>query len=136
MYSSLGFATPAMYGEDTEGNPLFTGSTNISDQSGWAQYQGNQSPVGQIVNQALGAVPPTAQQQLAGIPASLGPQQSLTDRVFQQAQDLRAQSPQGAPVQQAAQGGAINRYDLGGLVNSMILQASRTRNNIPSNAVS
>jgi hypothetical protein len=136
MYSSLGFATPAMYGEDTEGNPLFTGSTNISDQSGWAQYQGNQSPVGQIVNQALGAVPPTAQQQLAGIPASLGPQQSLTDRVFQQAQDLRAQSPQGAPVQQAAQGGAINRYDLGGLVNSMMLQASRTRNNIPSNAVS
>ena len=136
MYSSLGFATPAMYGEDTEGNPLFTGSPNISDQSGWAQYQGNQSPVGQIVNQALGAVPPTAQQQLAGIPASLGPQQSLTDRVFQQAQDLRAQSPQGAPVQQAAQGGAINRYDLGGLVNSMMLQASRTRNNIPSNAVS
>lgn len=136
IYASLGFATPAMYGEDTEGNPLFTGSPNISDQSGWAGYQGNQSPVGQIVNQALGAVPPTAQQQLAGIPSSLGQQQSLTDRISQQAQDLRAQSPQGAPVQQAAQGGVINRYDLGGLVNSMMLQASRTRNNIPSNAVS
>ena len=125
MYANLGFTPPAMYGEDTDGNPLFTGSTNISDQQGWAGYQGNQSPTGQIVNQALGAFP--AQQ--------LAPQQNLQARVNQQAQEIRAQQPQAEPVQ-AAQGGLINRYDLGGIVNSMMLQASRSRDNIPSNAIS
>ena len=125
MYANLGFTPPAMYGENTDGNPLFTGSTNISDQQGWAGYQGNQSPTGQIVNQALGAVP--AQQ--------LAPQQNLQARVNQQAQEIRAQQPQAEPVQ-AAQGGLINRYDLGGIVNSMMLQASRSRDNIPSNAIS
>ena len=125
MYANLGFTPPAMYGENTDGNPLFTGSTNISDQAGWAGYQGNQSPTGQIVNQALGAVP--AQQ--------LAPQQNLQARVNQQAQEIRAQQPQAEPVQ-AAQGGLINRYDLGGIVNNMMLQASRSRDNIPSNAIS
>ena len=125
MYANLGFTPPAMYGENTDGNPLFTGSTNISDQQGWAGYQGNQSPTGQIVNQALGAVP--AQQ--------LAPQQNLQARVNQQAQEIRAQQPQAEPVQ-AAQGGLINRYDLGGIVNNMMLQASRSRDNIPSNAIS
>jgi hypothetical protein len=74
---------------------------------------------------ALGAVP--AQQ--------LAPQQNLQARVNQQAQEIRAQQPQAEPVQ-AAQGGLINRYDLGGIVNNMMLQASRSRDNIPSNAIS
>ncbi len=54
------------------------------------------------------------------------PQPSLEEQVRVQAEEIRT----------AAKGGLIRKYDLGGLVDNMLLQASRTQKNIPSNAVS
>ena len=55
----------------------------------------------------------------------------LLERVTGIAQQLRPPEP----TQTAAEGGLVGRYDLGGLVNSMLLQASRSTDNIPTNMV-
>lgn len=108
MYANLGWgAPPPQYGELSTGEQLFPeGQREVP--SVWAGLLSNPA-----VAQAVGQ---------GGIPAA---QPSLEDVVNVRAEEIRT----------AAKGGLIKRYDLGGLVNAMLLQASRSRDNIPSNTI-
>ena len=108
MYANLGWgAPPPQYGELSTGEQLFPeGQREVPP--AWAGLLSNPA-----VAQAVGQ---------GGIPAA---QPSLEEIVDARAEEIRT----------AAKGGLIKRYDLGGLVNNMLLQASRSRDNIPSNTV-
>jgi hypothetical protein len=108
MYANLGWgAPPPQYGELSTGEQLFPeGQREVPP--AWAGLLSNPA-----VAQAVGQ---------GGIPAA---QPSLEEIVNARAEEIRT----------AAKGGLIKRYDLGGLVNNMLLQASRSRDNIPSNTV-
>ena len=113
MYANLGWgAPPPQYGELSTGEQLFPATPGTPQQVSPA-YAG------------LLGIPAVAQAVgQGGAPAA--PQPSLEEQVRVQAEEIRT----------AAKGGLIRKYDLGGLVDNMLLQASRTQKNIPSNAVS
>ena len=113
MYALLGWGTPPpQFGSATEGGDQFFTEQVTADQvPAYAALLNDPSVI-----QALGS----------------SNQAAPTNRP-----DLRTVVQERAEqIRTAAKGGMINRYDLGGLVNNMLLQAGRTRDNIPSNAVS
>ena len=113
MYANLGWgAPPPQYGELSTGEQLFPATPGTPQEVSPAYASLLGIPA---VAQAVGQ---------GGAPAA--PQPSLEEQVRTQAEEIRT----------AAKGGLIRKYDLGGLVNNMLLQASRTQKNIPSNAVS
>ena len=119
MYASLGYGPVGpRYGETSDGTQLFPGSTPVAiDQiPAWRGLLG--SPAGPAIQVGLEQTQPTG-----------GTPQGLLERVQLIANSLR-------PVEEAATGGEVRNYDLGGLVNSMLLQAARSRDNIPTNMVS
>jgi len=115
MYANLGYgAPPSQYGQLSTGEQLFPQNASPQGVPAYANLLGNPA-----IAQAL------QQSGLQAVSATQAPQ-SLQNQVNTRAQEIRT----------AAQGGLIKRYDLGGLVNTMLLQASRSRDSIPSNAVS
>ena len=113
MYANLGWGTPPpQFGSATEGGDQFFTEQVTADQvPAYAALLNDPSVI-----QALGS----------------SNQAAPTNRP-----DLRTVVQERAEqIRTAAKGGMINRYDLGGLVNNMLLQAGRSRDNIPSNAVS
>jgi len=125
---SLGYGPPqALYGETSTGEQLFPEGRTGEQIPAWSGLFG--SPAGESIRVALGSDQPAQ-------PAQPGqPSAGLLERVAAIAEGLRPQEPTEPPAQTAAHGGLIGRYDLGGLVNAMMLQASRSRDNIPSNMV-
>ena len=124
MYANLGWGTPPpQFGSATEGGDQFFTEQVTPDQI--PAYQGllpasvnpRSFEATQAVMQALGGG------SSAPVPTN---RPDLRTVVQERAEEIRGN----------AKGGMINRYDLGGLVNNMLLQAGRTRDNIPSNAVS
>ena len=109
------------YGQTSDGTQLFPGSTPtpISEIPAWAGLRSG--PAGPAIQIGLEQTQPDA----GSIPAG------LLERVTGIAQQIRPPEP----TETAAQGGLVGRYDLGGLVNSMMLQASRSTANIPTNMV-
>ena len=119
IHASLGYGPVGpRYGETSDGTKLFPGSTPVAiDQiPAWRGLLG--SPAGPAIQVGLEQTQPTG-----------GTPQGLLERVQLIANSLR-------PVEEAATGGEVRNYDLGGLVNSMLLQAARSRDNIPTNMVS
>jgi len=116
MYANLGWGTPPpQFGSATEGGDQFFTEQVTADQvPAYANIRTHPA-----VYQALGAPPGTT----VPIPTQ---RKNLRQVVQERAGEIRGN----------AKGGMINRYDLGGLVNNMLLQAGRTRDNIPTNAVS
>lgn len=114
MYANLGWGTPPpQFGSATEGGEqFFTEQVTANQMPAYARLR-NDPTIIQALGGGSSAPVPTARP-------------DLQRQVQQRAQEIRT----------ASQGGAINRYDLGGLVNNMLLQAGRSRDNIPSNAVS
>ena len=113
MYALLGWGTPPpQFGSATEGgDQFFTEQVTANQIPAYAALLNDPSVI-----QALGSSNQAA-------PTN---RPDLRQLVQQRAEEIRT----------ASKGGMINRYDLGGLVNNMLLQAARTRDNIPSNAVS
>ena len=113
MYANLGWGTPPpQFGSATEdGEQFFTEQITANQMPAYAGLLNDPSVI-----QALGSSNQAA-------PTN---RPDLRQQVQQRAEEIRT----------ASQGGMINRYDLGGLVNNMLLQAGRSRDNIPSNAVS
>jgi len=110
MYANLGYgAPPPQFGELSTGEQLFAQTGQAAPPPAYANLLANPA-----IAQAL---------QQGGIQAA---PTSLEEIVKAKTEEIRG----------AAEGGLIKRYDLGGLVNNMLLQASRTRQNIPNNAVS
>jgi len=123
--ASLGYGPPqALYGETSTGEQLFPEGRTGEQIPAWSGLFG--SPAGESIRVALGSDQPAQTEQ---------PSIGLLARVAAEANKFRPQEPTESPPQTAAHGGLIGRYDLGGLVNSMMLQASRSRDNIPSNMV-
>ena len=113
MYANLGWGTPPpQFGSATEdGEQFFTEQITANQMPAYAALLNDPSVI-----QALGSSNQAA-------PTN---RPDLRQQVQQRAEEIRT----------ASQGGMINRYDLGGLVNNMLLQAGRSTDNIPSNAVS
>jgi len=119
---SLGYGPPqALYGETSTGEQLFPTGRTIDEIPAWRGL-------------AAGPAGPSIE---AGLNTNVTGQTpvGLLERVAAIAEGLRPQEPTEPPAQTAAHGGLIGRYDLGGLVNAMMLQPSRSRDNIPSNMV-
>ena len=113
MYANLGWGPPPpQFGSATEGgDQFFTEQVTANQMPAYAALLNDPSVI-----QALGSSNQAA-------PTN---RPDLRQQVQQRAEEIRT----------ASQGGMINRYDLGGLVNNMLLQAGRSTDNIPSNAVS
>tara|TARA_R100000306_G_C4367759_1_gene138476 strand:- start:1026 stop:1775 length:750 start_codon:yes stop_codon:yes gene_type:complete len=109
------------YGQTSDGTQLFPGSTPtpISEIPAWAGLRSGPA------KQAIGVGLEQTQPDTGSTPVS------LLERVTGIAEQIRPSEQ----TQTAAQGGLVGRYDLGGLVNSMLLQASRSTDNIPTNMV-
>jgi len=121
--ASLGYGPPqALYGETSTGEQLFPTGRTIDEIPAWRGL-------------AAGPAGPSIE---AGLNTNVTGQTpvNLLERVAAIAEKIRTPEAQFPPtVQPAAHGGLVGRYDLGGLVDSMMLQASRSRENIPSNMV-
>jgi hypothetical protein len=114
MYANLGWGTPPpQFGSATEGGDQFFTKQVTADQIPAYARLLNDPTIIQALGGGSSAPVPTARPDLRAV-------------VQERAEEIRGN----------AKGGMINRYDLGGLVNNMLLQAGRTRDNIPTNAVS
>ena len=114
MYANLGWGTPPpQFGSATEGGDQFFTKQVTADQIPVYARLLNDPTIIQALGGGSSAPAPTARPDLRAI-------------IQERAEEIRGN----------AKGGMINRYDLGGLVNNMLLQAGRTRDNIPTNAVS
>lgn len=119
MYAALGYGPVGpRYGETSSGEEFFPGSTPV--------------PISEIPAWRGLAAGPAGPSIEAGLNTSVTgqPPTDLLGRVAAIADEIAL--GQGT---RAAHGGLVGRYDLGGLVDSMMLQASRSRENIPSNMV-
>jgi hypothetical protein len=120
MYAALGYGPVGpRYGETSSGEEFFPGSTSvpISEIPAWRGLAAG--PAGPSIEAGLntnvtGQTPVNLLERVAAIADQIGLDQG---------------------TRTAAHGGLVGRYDLGGLVDSMMLQASRSRENIPSNMV-
>jgi hypothetical protein len=115
---SLGYGPPqALYGETSTGEQLFPTGRTIDEIPAWRGLAAG--PSGPSIEAGLntnvtGQTPVNLLERVAAIADQIGLDQG---------------------TRTAAHGGLVGRYDLGGLVDSMMLQASRSRENIPSNMV-
>ena len=113
---SLGYGPPqALYGETSTGEQLFPTGRTIDEIPAWRGLAAG--PSGPSIEAGLntnvtGQTPVNLLERVAAIADQIGLDQGTR-----------------------AHGGLVGRYDLGGLVDSMMLQASRSRENIPSNMV-